>query len=51
MYRNLIWLPVNRRFKFTINNFDVGIKKLGGIDLDSKIYIWIIFFRSDVRSE
>ena len=35
-------VSVNRRFNFTINNFDVGIKKLGEIDLSSKIYIQMI---------
>ena len=35
MYKHFISLPVNRRFNFTINNFDFGIKKLGGIDLNS----------------
>ena len=35
MYKHLISLPVNRRFNFTINNFDFGIKKLEGNDLNS----------------
>ena len=41
MYRHFIWLPVNRHFNFTINNSDAEIKKLGGIDLNSEIYIWV----------
>ena len=42
MYRHLMWLPVTRRFNFTINSFDFRIKKLGEIDLNSEIYIWVI---------
>ena len=40
--RHLVWLPVKRRCNLIISNFDVGIKKLGGIDLNSEIHIWVI---------
>ena len=42
MYKHLISLPVNTRLNFTINNFDAGMQKLGGIDLNNEIYILVI---------